>query len=541
MSLVRENLVGPIVAIALLGAAGCKSSSQATAPVAIAAGTSAVAPPLPAGTGAAGSAVGVGIPGTGGSPSAPPPSGTSGAGQGIGPDQALAGQTGSVGTGAAGSGMTSQGQAGGAAPTPPPPSGASEWTMIGYDAASTYNNTRETVLTKQNAASLTMAWQVDMGTNVYGAPLQVGDKIYASSGTGIRAFNAATGDEVWRGTGGTTGSMAYDSGTLYYYTATGNIVAIDATNGRQKWSKAPTGNPGGDGSSSPVIAGNFLLIGGSSGGGEVLGARFRGFLAAFDKTSGDGLWTSFTVPTSAAGASMWSCASADLASGRAFGGTGNNHGAPATDSSDSFISFDLMKGDILWKNQRTMGDTWGTGSDAPDADFGANPVLYDTPVAGVMTKVVASGQKNGAVHALKRDDGTQIWTRQLCPGSRDGSLGIFVNASWSGQYMLFACNTAGKSTLFGLDGATGDIKYMTPLPGEAYGRMSVANHVGFVGSGANLVVFDTDTGMILKTVPSNGGTVAGTPTIANGRVAFGEGLTWATGVGGRMLTVLKVQ
>jgi hypothetical protein len=537
MSLVdRDNLVArAVLALAVLSGVSCKSNPQQTIPVNTTAGAAASAPigsVVPGGTGASGSTAGAIA--AGGSSGVPVTGVT--AGQGVGPDQ----QAGSGAVGAAGSG-TPVAQAGAGGTTPPVPTGASEWTMIGHDAASTYNNSVETVLTVQNAASLTMAWQVDMGANVYGAPLQVGDKIYASGGSSIRAFDAASGNELWRATGGTTGSIAYEADTLYYYTMAGNLVAIGAADGRQKWSKQPKDSPGGDGSSSPVIAGNFVLIGGSSGGGEVLGARFRGFLAAFDKATGAGVWTSFTVPSGSTGASLWSSAAADVASGRAFGTTGNNHGMPATDSSDSFISFDLMKGDILWKNQRTMGDTWGPNDDSPDADFGANPVLYEAMIGGVLTKVVASGQKNGSAHALKRDDGTMIWTRKLCEGSRDGSLGIFVNATWSGKYMMFACNTTGKSTLFGLDGVTGDIAWMTPLPGEVYGRMSVANRVGFVGSGKNLVVFDSDTGMILKMVPSKAGTVAGTVTIANGRVAFGEGLTWATGVAGRTLTVLKVQ
>jgi polyvinyl alcohol dehydrogenase (cytochrome) len=293
-----------------------------------------------------------------------------------------------------------------------------------------------------------------------------------------------------------------------------------------------------------VIAGNVLLIGGSSGGAEVIGGRFRGFLAALDKTSGEGIWTSYTVPTTATGASLWSSAAADLAAGSAYGTTGNNHGPPATDSSDAFISFDLATGEIKWKNQRTTDDTWsGTNSTPPDADFGSSPVLYEAVIGGVMTKIVSSGQKTGEAHGIKREDGMMIWTRKLCTGmnTRDGKVGIFVNGAWSGKYMLFACNNAGTSQLFGLDGATGDIAWMTPVPGEVYGRISVANGVGFAGVGASLVVFDTDTGTILKTVASKGGTVAGTIAIANGRVAFGEGLAWANGVTGRTLTVLQVQ
>lgn len=425
--------------------------------------------------------------------------------------------------------------------------GASEWKMIAYDETGSYNNIAEKKLTKENAGSLAIAWQIDMGGNVYGAPLQVGDKVYASSGSGVRALEPETGKQIWSNPSGTSGSLAYDNGILYLYNARGTITAIDAQSGMQKWSKGPKGNPGGDGSSSPVIAGNMVFIGGSNGGAEIIGGRFRGFLAAMDKATGEGIWTSFTVPDGASGASLWNSAAIDLSGGQAFAATGNNHGPPGTDSSDSLIGMDLMTGTIKWKNQRTMGDTWNgsagtTDASPPDADFGASPVFYQVMIGGQLTKVVSAGQKIGAAHAVKAADGMMLWTRQLCMGqnTRDGKMGIFVNGAWSGKNMLFACNNAGKSTLFGIDGASGDVAWMTPLDGEVYGRISAANGVGFVGAGRALVVFDSDTGKILKTVPSKGGTVAGTITIANGHVAYGEGLTWANGVAGRTLTMLKV-
>lgn len=501
----------------------------------------------------------------GGSGAAKPPVGPVGAAGSIGsmtqptsmsPAGSPAGPTGAAGTGTtttvtpqAGSGVPSETAAAGSGA--PPAAGPSQWTMIAYDMAGTYNNTAETVLTKDNAGSLEVAWTADMGTNVYGAPLMVGDTVYASGGgTAVKAMKADTGDVIWTGAGlSTTGSMAFDSGTLYLYTASGSIVAADAMTGKMKWSKAPKGNPGGDGSSSPVIAGNMVFIGGSNGGAEIIGGgTFRGFMAALDKATGDGLWTSFTVPAGSSGASMWNSAAVDLAAGRVYVATGNNHGPPATDTSDAIIAMDMKTGDILWKNQRTMGDVWngaaGTSDTSPpDADFGASPVLFETPINGVMTKVVAAGQKIGATHAVKAEDGTMLWTRQLCTGhnNRDGSMGIFVNGAWSGKNMLFACNNAGKSQLFGLVGATGEIAWMTPLDGEVYGRISSANGVGFVGAGKNMVVFDTDTGKIIKMFPSKGGTVTGTVAIANGRVGYGEGMSWATAMSGRTLTMLKVK
>jgi outer membrane protein assembly factor BamB len=296
-----------------------------------------------------------------------------------------------------------------------------------------------------------------------------------------------------------------------------------------------------DGSSSPLVAGDVVLVGGSNRGIELAGGTIRGYLSALDRMTGAIRWTTYTVPTGAQGASIWSSPSADVAQNRAYGSTGNNFGMPATDTSDAFIAFDLGTGEIVWKNQREADDTFrGFGSGEPDFDFGANPVLYETMVDGVLTQLVAAGAKSGAAHAVRRDDGTLVWTRSLCMGRADGSSGIFVNSSWSGKYILVACNEGGPATLYGLDGATGDIGWMRTLPAQVWGRISVANGVGFVGTGTNLEVFDVDTGGSLKTIPSKGGTVAGTISISNGRVAFGEGLSWQSGVRGSTLTVLAV-
>ncbi|MDH5672740.1 MAG: PQQ-binding-like beta-propeller repeat protein [Myxococcales bacterium] len=421
-------------------------------------------------------------------------------------------------------------------------SGDAEWTMIGYDLASSYFNRAETVLTKDNAASLEEIWSADMGSSVYGAPLQVGDRIFASSAAGVRAFEADTGTELWAASPSSTASMAYADGTLYVNDTQGQIVALNAEDGSVLWTQAPDGQ-GADGSSSPLVVDDLVVIGGSSGGRELFGGAFRGYLAALDRNSGEVSWVTYTVPMDAKGAAIWSSPSADMATGRIYGSTGNNYGHPATDTSDALIAFDVESGEIIWKNQREENDTFGGGigmRDGPDFDFGANPVLYEAMVDGTMTELVSAGAKSGTAHALRRDDGSEVWSRNLGAGSTNGTVGIFVNSTWSGKHMLFAHNEDPDGTLFALDGGTGDIVWEKPLPGAVWGRMSVANGVGFVGAGTTLVVFDVETGDILKEIPSSGGTVAGTISIANGRVAYGEGLTWQSGQPGTTLHVLQV-
>lgn len=427
-----------------------------------------------------------------------------------------------------------------------PGASVSQWTMIAYDEAGTHNNTAETILTKDNAGSLTTLWQVDMGGNVYGAPLMVGDKIYAS-GNSVRAFEAETGKELWMAPVRSTGSMAYDNGVLYVYASTLEMVALDAATGMQLW-KAMPDVPGGDGLASPIVAGDRVYIGGSDGADEIAGGSFKGYLASFNKMTGENVWTSILAPEGGSGVCLWNSVAVDRPAGRIYLATANDHRPPASDISDALVGMELETGNVLWKNQRTMGDTWNASNIAPggppDADFAASPILYETMVGGVLTKAVSSGQKHGAAHAVRADNGELLWTRQVCTGNNtfDGQMGIFTNGAWSGKLMLYACNDgAGGASLFGFDGATGDMAWTTKLPGSVWGRMSVANGVGFAGAGTNLVVFDTDTGTIIKTVPSMGGTVAGTPAIANGRVGFGEGLSWASGVAGRTLTIMKVQ
>jgi polyvinyl alcohol dehydrogenase (cytochrome) len=294
-----------------------------------------------------------------------------------------------------------------------------------------------------------------------------------------------------------------------------------------------------------IAAGDLLLAGGSGFSVELQRLPFQGFLAAFQRATGGGLWRSYTVPATARGVGIWSAPAVDLDATRAYVTTGNNYGPPATDTANAFIAFDLQ-GTMLWKNQRLAGDTGATFQSegnppvVSDLDFGANPVLYEAVVGGVMTELVSAGAKSGTAHALRRSDGMEVWSRALGSGDGVGTRGIFSNSTWTGKSMLFAINEGDGATLHALDGATGDIVWSLALPGgKVWGRTAVANGVGFVGTGQSLVVFDADTGAFIKSFATVG-TVAGTITVANGRVAFGEGLAWSDGRYGDTLTVLAV-
>lgn len=429
--------------------------------------------------------------------------------------------------------------------TPAPSAATADWALIGYDEASTYHNRAETKLTKQNAAELKVAWQADMGGNVYGAPLQIGDRVYASGPKDVRAFEAESGKELWRVPFESTASLAYAAGAVFVHSAKLGIVALQASDGKQLWAKHVDEQQV-DAMSSPIVSGDRVLVGGSNGGAELTGGqKFRGFVAALNRATGANLWTAYNVESPATGAGVFSSVSLDSSENRVYATTANNYSRPATDTSDAIIALDLMSGKHIWTMQAVEDDVFDPNrtNSWSDSDFVANPVLYETDVNGQPTKLVAAGNKGseGALYALRRGDGTLVWTRTLCEGAADGSRGLFASTTWSGKQLIVACNEGGPATLYGIDGGTGDILWQRALSGQVWGRISVANGVGFAGVGPQLEAFDADSGALIKAYASkSGSTIAGTVTIANGRVAYGEGLTWSTGVPGKMLTVLAV-
>jgi outer membrane protein assembly factor BamB len=515
-----------------LGLAAC-SSDKATPPVSAAPGTPAGAAPTTPAAGAAGAA----SPATTGPSTARPMTTPTGNAPMTTPGTGMPSTPGDVPSPGLPSGGPTDMPG-----TPPTMTASPDWTRMGYDLGSTYNNIGETKISKESVKNLKEIWTADMGGNVLGAALMIGDKMYATAPASVRAFEAATGKELWQAPANSSSSLAYESGTLYVHTTAAKVTAINAEDGKELWSKDAS-SAGGDGSSSPLVMGDMIFIGASSGGNELGGGGFRGHVSGLNRMTGDNAWTTFTVPEGTNGAAIWSSPSGDLERGKVYVGTGNNYGMPASDTSDAIIEFDMKTGTISWKAQFVKNDTFGGGSlsGGPDYDFGANPVLYETMIDGVMTKMISDGAKSGSAHGIKREDGSTVWTRSMCEGTADGSRGIFTNAAWTGKNMLYACNEGGPATLYALDGATGDIAWMRKLEGQVWGRTAVANGVGFVGTGTKLEVFDVDTGEVLKTVMSKGGTIASTITVSNGRVAFGEGLSWSSGMAGSKLTVLSVE
>jgi polyvinyl alcohol dehydrogenase (cytochrome) len=437
-----------------------------------------------------------------------------------------------------------------------------DWTMFGYDLSSNFWNKAETKITTASVPQLEQAWAFDAKSQVTSTPLISGGRVYATATIsaadpevgGLFAIDLATGQQIWRNpAAGTYSALALDNGVLYMNDPQGWLRAFDATDGRQLWELHT--HEGASGFSSVVVTKDLVIIGGASGeessvpaGGT---AVFRGFVLAAHK-DGTLAWKTHTVEEPHTGCGVWSTPSVDEEAGVVFASTGNNYTGDASDTSDSFLAFPLSDGArMLWKKQIKAGDvfTIAQTNGNPDADFGANPILFE--VDG--RKLVAGGNKGGDFWVLDRKDGTILKQRNLGPNAWSPFKGgIFISGAWDGSSLLAVVNGATSSapgseeaavgvaaTLFAFDPLTLDVKWERQVVGPAFSPITVANGVGFFGKDKTLQAFDTATGEVLFEFLTEA-TIATAPAISNGYVLFGSGMPWLTATRGTKFYALKV-
>jgi polyvinyl alcohol dehydrogenase (cytochrome) len=454
------------------------------------------------------------------------------------------------------------------APQTTPTAQANQWTMQGHDPGSTFVNPVEKKITTANAANLTEVWTADVDGTVEGSVAVVGNRVYALSTVAVYALDADTGeviasdgtphDGLWRQDGivenpdytlGGTGSIAYDNGLVYFINGSkGVMFALDAKTGSIKWKTQYEVHGAAAGWSSPVIVGNLVLIGNSSGveitTPKDTDPKFRGSVVAFDKTSGELKWQTYTASETEDGASVWATPTVDVENKLVFAPTGNNYTAGGT-GSDSVFGMELETGNVKWHQQSTTGDVFTIFNSRgnPDADYGGNALVFDYEVNGAKRKLVGVGQKSGAYHAFDRLTGDEVWTHEhLGPGTA-ATPQLFNCGAWGGDRIIIVANYAtstaagsepqngdgGTSTLFALDPATGDIIWERGLPAFSWGPTTIVNGVAFVQTGNRVETVDIKDGTKLGELAVSV-TVSATPVVVNGRVYFGSGVQWLGGV-----------
>ena len=115
-------------------------------------------------------------------------------------------------------------------------------------------------------ANGTVIWETRLVTagrfrDVDGTVTQVGDRLYVTTyGDELHALDAASGRSVWSATPGGATGIVHADGKLYHGLDSGEVMARDATDGRELWRwPLPAGVP-----TTPVLAGDLLFFASSS-------------------------------------------------------------------------------------------------------------------------------------------------------------------------------------------------------------------------------------------------------------------------------------
>jgi polyvinyl alcohol dehydrogenase (cytochrome) len=450
-------------------------------------------------------------------------------------------------------------------PTAAPSARAVEgWTMLGFDLSSTFHNDAETSISADTADGLTVAWTFDAGGFVASTPAVSAGRVYVVSARGTFALDATTGAEIWRNTAlGGTASPALAEGELYVNTGGAILHRLDPETGEIQWQAEIDAHERASGFSSPVLAGNLVIVG-SSSTEEVIArdnATFRGSIVAFDRDTGREVWRHYTVDPPHNGVAMWSTPTIDLERGLVFGSTGNNYTEEAGPTSDSVFAVHLETGEVAWNTQLSEGDVFTIPNPrSPDSDFGTNPVLFEAEIDGERRALVGAGQKSGMFWVLDRETGDVVWSRQVSGGSALIG-GVFNNGAFDGERIIVAGNNGTSSgpgsepsngasrplggantttsVLMAMDPATGDVLWERQLPAWVWAPITLANGVGYVSADSDLQAFNLATGERLALIDTEG-TIATGAAIWDGRVYFGSGLAYLGTTLGTKLYALDV-
>nr|WP_314419259.1 membrane-bound PQQ-dependent dehydrogenase, glucose/quinate/shikimate family [uncultured Erwinia sp.] len=325
-------------------------------------------------------------------------------------------------------------------------------------------------ITPANVKDLKVAWTAHTGEAVIpdkgdaedqNTPLQIGDSLYVCTAyTSLISYDIDSGKEKWRykaGLGNSTyqrcrGIGYFDATTaknvaepgsaidasvspqrLFFPTGDGRLVAIDAHTGK------PAANFGNNGvvdlkigmgevkpgyyqqSSSPLVAGNLVIV-----GGRVVD-NFEtneppGVVRAYNAVTGELVWAwdpgnpdVTREPLSPEGytrgtPNVWVGMSYDAELGLVYLPTGNAtpdfYAGERTEADDkygsSIVAVKVSTGRPAWSFQTVHHDVW-------DFDVTGTPVLYDVKNDdGTVTPVLAETSKTGMIYLLDRRDGKPV-------------------------------------------------------------------------------------------------------------------------------------
>jgi polyvinyl alcohol dehydrogenase (cytochrome) len=218
---------------------------------------------------------------------------------------------------------------------------------------------------------------------------------------------------------GILGSAAVAGDTVYVGDATATVHALDATTGVLRWKTKTDDQNAACIWSSPVVANGVVYVGVASVAKET---GFRGNVVALDAATGTQKWKTYSVPGESDGGGVFAVPAIDLDRGFLYVGTENAYSPnPAPyGNPTSLLALDLTTGAERWVFSAPPGG--GPTAPTDDVGFSASPNLFSARIFGRQHDLVGGGQKSGLYWALDRDTGEFIWRTQVAPSGPLGGM-----------------------------------------------------------------------------------------------------------------------
>jgi len=300
-----------------------------------------------------------------------------------------------------------------------------------------------TQITAANAGQLAAQWTFQTGVNnkFEATPLVIDGTLYVTGALNHAwAIDGRTGRQIWHYErklpsglkvccGLVNRGFAVLGDRLFMVTLDAHVVALEMKTGKVIYDiEMATVKDGFAATGAPLIVKNKVIVG-------VAGGEFanRGFIDAYDPSTGERLWRFYSIPApgepgsdtwkgdiwARGGGPTWLSGTYDPALNLLYWGTGNpnpdwdGESRPGANLyTDSLVALDPDSGTLKWHFQYTPHDTH-------DWDANEIPVLADLTIGGRLRKVVMMANRNGFFYVNDRATGEFLLGKP------------FVNTTWA--------------------------------------------------------------------------------------------------------------
>ncbi|MEI6100405.1 MAG: PQQ-binding-like beta-propeller repeat protein [Eubacteriales bacterium] len=439
-------------------------------------------------------------------------------------------------------------------------------------------------ITPQNVGRLSYLWQFATRSYVTGQPLFFKGKIYIADWQGfiyclhekdgslvyekqlyqpprqnsptrkiplLKKFMGEPLPYYWSGFAGTgcisgncwyLASVGGREGGVLSNGAPGRLYAIALEDGSVLW-EMPLGDTQYEGSLAPPVCDNENIYAATQSVEEVASLLYSillrpykpqsvGQVFAFNKKTGAERWKIKTVELdpadnpNAKGASVWGGLELDTSNKMLYFGTGNNHGRPASKSSDALFCISAQDGIAKWVFQPVPYDAWlPLKPDGPDFDFGCKPILFFCRKSS-NAYAVGAGNKNGFFYALDSKNGSILW-KTFCHVGTAPDDGIRSDATYyKGKLYVWSRNRGRSMSICCLDADSGAIVWNNVKKGNnAHATGAITNGLYFLSNfSGELFALATDTGKRVWQAEIKGASIGSSLAIYNNRLYGGLGV-----------------